>query len=608
MKKLLKYFSSAVAAILMSLSCEKGILDQSSPSSFDSETIFSNFALAQSAYDGIWDILLDGQCYCLRYQGYYGANTDIEINMNFDKTNQALQCYNASPTHDRLNGSSTESFSLFYQAIERANLALDGLLTYGDIENNEDMRILYAQVLTLRAHIYCDLTRAWGDVPARFVPVSKDQIYKPKENRDVIFKQILADLDIAIPLLPYPGEHKMTSDAYHINKVYAAGLFARIALMASGYAQRPDDDKIGTGDLGNVRLSNDPEMSKAKLYPRAIAHLEDVIKAKKMTLAPDFKEYWRKFNNTELAGSPTEESVLVLPYKSNGRWNYYYAVRLDKAIFNGKELSVSPITGVAPTFFFDFDKNDKRRDVTCVNYKAKGNAAELAGPAQWYFGKFRMDQMENYPFAGTNTDAAKPVAMRYSDILLMAAEIENELEHLDAAKKYLRPVRVRAFDETLADAYLETLTDSEKFFDAIVDERAFEFCGEHIRKADLIRWNLLKTKMDQTKVKMYDLRESKGTFAWLPKEMYYKVNPKDCWELLIYGLSEGETDNPGEGWTKRTNHFTSFDDSNVSSTDKLTVTKIESIYANDPDTRQFWPIPANAVTNSRGAIKNDYGY
>ena len=160
----------------------------------------------------------------------------------------------------------------------------------------------------------------------------------------------------------------------------------------------------------------------------------------------------------------------------------------------------------------------------------------------------------------------------------------------------------------MADAYLETLTDSEKLFDAIVAERAFEFCGEHVRKADLIRWNLLKKKIDQTKVKMYDLRESKGSLAWLPKEMYYKVNPADCWELLIYGLSEGETDNPGSGWTKRTNHFAAFDDANVSSTDKLTVTKIESIYANDPDTRQFWPIPANAVTNSRGTIKNDYGY
>ena len=38
-------------------------------------------------------------------------------------------------------------------------------------------------------------------------------------------------------------------------------------------------------------------------------------------------------------------------------------------------------------------------------------------------------------------------------------------------------------------------------FQAIVDERALEFAGELIRKADLIRWGMLKSKMDETKIR-----------------------------------------------------------------------------------------------------------
>lgn len=611
---------NAVLAVSI-CACQDGILSQKSPSAFDAEMIFSNYELAQSAFDGIWEELLDGQCYCLRYMCYYGTNTDIEINIGSDETNTAIQRYNATPTHARLNGTSSnpEAFSRFYQAIEKANLVIDGITSYADIENDEKMRILYAQTLTMRAHIYYDLIKAWGDVPARFVPVAKDELYKPKVSRDIIFRQILADLDRAIPMLPYPGEHAMTASAYKVNRIYAAGLFGRIALMASGYAQRPSDGNVGTGDSGTVRLSSDPDMSKEVLYPRALAHLSEVIAAEKMTLAPDYKEYWRKFNNAELASMPNEETVFMYPYTVLGRWNYTFAVRVNSnTVINGFTVSRNPVTGPSPALYFDYDVNDKRRNVTCFNSVCSGENAITANIAQWYFGKFRFDQMASNPWEGDNNDSIKPVAMRYSDILLMAAEIANELGDLTAAKAYMRPVRVRAFDEVQADAFLGTLNDKETFFNAIVDERAFEFCGELIRKADLIRWNLLKAKMDETKSKLYALRDRAEPYDWIPKKVYYKVNPEDRWELIYYGYNPGEDGLPdgpvsdsdetkGKYWTSRT--FCTYDNADVSKNfTTLSDVKIESVYVNDPDKHQFWPIPANAITNSQGKLVNDYNY
>ena len=156
------------------------------------------------------------------------------------------------------------------------------------------------------------------------------------------------------------------------------------------------------------------------------------------------------------------------------------------------------------------------------------------------------------------------------------------------------------------------------FFNAIVDERAFEFCGEHIRKADLIRWNLLKSKMDQTKQNLYDLRDRTGKYEWLPEKIYWKVNPADQWEVVFYGYNPGETGQPdgeissseetkGKAWTSRS--FSTYDNSDPNKDwTTLSDVKIESIYVANPDTKQFWPIPANAITNSQGVLINDYAY
>ena len=69
-------------------------------------------------------------------------------------------------------------------------------------------------------------------------------------------------------------------------------------------------------------------------------------------------------------------------------------------------------------------------------------------------------------------------------------------------------------------------------FNAIVDERAFEFCGEMTRKFDLIRWGILKEKMDAAKQKMKNLRDLTGEYAqvnMLGGDVYYQVACMTSW-------------------------------------------------------------------------------
>ena len=70
---------------------------------------------------------------------------------------------------------------------------------------------------------------------------------------------------------------------------------------------------------------------------------------------------------------------------------------------------------------------------------------------------------------------------------------------------------------------------------------------------------------------------------------------------------EQEEETKGKAWTSRS--FSTYDNSDPNKDwTTLSDVKIESIYVANPDTKQFWPIPANAITNSQGVLINDYAY
>ena len=202
----------------------------------------------------------------------------------------------------------------------------------------------------------------------------------------------------------------------------------------------------------------------------------------------------------------------------------------------------------------------------------------------------------------TNDDGLNAIYMRYAEVLLMAAEIQNELGNLGPAKDYLKQVRQRAFRQAdwpvKVDAYLNAITGKEQMFSAIVNENAYEFCGEMVRKGALIRWNQLGTKMDEAVAKMTSLSKREGSYADVPATLYYRY-ASDGETLQFYGLNRGETADMSAEYTYNTAYV---------SADKLTASKISSLFTNDPDQKQFWPIWQVFIDASNGALKNDYGY
>jgi starch-binding outer membrane protein, SusD/RagB family len=595
MKKTIYIVSLILIGILSSCN---DFLEAPTKSSLDESVIFSTPDLAEGAVNGIKLPFGETNSYRGRFLPWYGMNTDAEW-YNSSQTagdNADLAVYNAKPTNSTMN-TTNNAWAMMYAGIERANICIRGLRNYGNPEPGSELGYLLGEALTLRAVYYADLLKTWGDVVARFEPISTATIYLPKSSRDEIYKQLIADLEEASSLVPWPNQTSKTSNVERVSKAFVKGLRARLCLAASGYSQYPD----------GIRRSTDPELSVASMYAIARQECLDVINSGTVKLDPSFEMLWRKYNQDNIAAG--NESLWEIPFADGrGRMLFTFAVRHNtNDQFHANGSNRGGAGGPPPNLFYDYDQNDTRRDVSCVPYRWGTAVAgiakqELVGLNTWYFGKYRYEWMTRF-VTSSNDDGVNKMYMRYAEIVLMAAETENELSGPGAAAPYLKMIRKRAFNTadwpTKVDAYVDGMNSKDAMFNAIVEEHKFEFCGEMERKQNLIRWNILKDKLDDTKTRLFELRDRTGSYANVPNKVYYDYNT-DGITLKLYGLNRGETDD-------KTSEY-AFNTLYVNGATSLNDAKINAIYTLDPNTRQYWPIWQVFIDGSNGKLVNDYGY
>ncbi|RED46772.1 putative outer membrane starch-binding protein [Winogradskyella eximia] len=595
MKKIIIISGIIIAGILNSCQeFEEDFLDAPAQSTLDESIIFSTPGLAKGAVDGIMEPFGQTNSYRGRFIPFYGFNSDTEWNYSSDEPGSSqgeLMIYDAKPNNSQMN-SSNNAWAMMFLGVERANICIRGLRNFGNPLPGTELGQLLGEALTLRAIYYADLMKAWGDVPARFEPINSETIYIEKSNRDIIYKQIIADLGEASTLVAWPNETSATNSVERINKAFVKSLRARLAMVASGFQQYPD----------GVRRSTDPELSVQNMYTLALNEATDVIGSGSASLEPSFEMFWKNYNKEVLAAG--KESLWEIPFSAGrGRVLFSFAVR-HRGVDQHTGQARGGIAGPLPTVFYDFDEEDSRRDVSCVPYQwgnpIEGVAKqELVNLDTWYFGKYRYEWMDRY-VTSTNDDGVNKIYMRYAEVLLIAAEAANELQGAGAAAPYLKQIRMRAFPSELhtekVDNYVNALTSTEDMFDAIVDEYLYEFTGEMIRKQNLIRWNLLGANLEEAKVKMFNLKNRTGEYANVPSTLYYKYED-DGETLEVYGLNRNEDVDQGAeysafGW------------------DNLEDDIINSLYKQgvNPDNRQFWPIWQVFIDGSNGLLVNDYGY
>lgn len=593
----LSIFSMALVAGLTS--CD---MEAPTQSTLDGSSVYSVYSLAEAEVMSIHVSFGETNSYRGRFLPYYGLNTDVEVpsgsapsfaSKNDDKQN--LLNYDTSESNGQMN-TDNNAYAKFYEGIERANLAIEGLRQYGNVANNKNMAQLLGEALTLRAVIYADLTKAWGDVPARFTPNSNDNIYMPRCNRDSIYKVLLADLKEAEDYCYWPNQNSVTKTTERVSKSFVKALRARIALYAGGYGLRGD----------GYRLSKDPELAPEKMYQIAKEECEDIINAGYNKLG-SFKENFTKLcqDNVTAGG----ESIWEIPF-SDGRGRVLYTWGVKHASKDQyTQQNQGGVNGPVPYLYYDFDADDARRDITCVPYQwskelINGKShQELRKISQWCFGKLRYEWMKRI-VTSTNDDGVNFQYMRLADVYLMAAEAENQLGNTSTAWNYMEPVLARVLPAAKVNALkAKYCASKDAFQQGIIEQRGFEFAGEQLRKADLVRWGIIDNKMAEAKQKLTDLANRQGAYEGLPDKIYYTLDT-DGETLKLYGLNKGE-DNADKikeleaaGWENKS-WFVS-NGANI-----ITEDYINGLYVEQPSTHCLWPIWKTFIDKSNGYLNND---
>jgi len=420
----------------------------------------------------------------------------------------------------------------------------------------------------------------------------------------VILSQVIDDLKNIEEKMMWADQCPYGTE--QVNREYALGMIARLALQRGGYYLTPEMNMERKADYLDY-------------YQIAKQYTEKLMTLKDRPLPSDYRQVF--MNQNKFITTVNSEMLFEVPFAlGNGdvAWNIGITVEggatAQHAFGSGNNYMAIP-----PSYYFSFDTTDVRRDVTCALYKVNTSFEEtfVTTPTNISQGKWSRYFLDIPP--GQNSAKGTGInwpMMRYADVLLMHAEAVNELEGpTTAAQASLARVRKRAFPESLwatkVDAYIANAASSkENFFKAIVNERAWEFGGEMIRKYELIRWNLYAQTTQETMETLKSMTNSAvtgaGAYADYPNYMYWKRNASG--KFIVLNPNRKVLAPPDETWT-RVNFLLDMWDG-TKNTYKEWVTRDWANYYNGPKpgvARYIFPIPEEAVAASKGKVTND-GY
>lgn len=591
------------ASLLLMVSCND-FLEPESISTFDTNYVFSNIDDARRGVNAIYvQFGVDG--FRSRLSNNMAGNTDIEHQSGWTSSSDRYQIWNldALPT----NGDLRQFWNAAYTAIRDANIAIEGIEASGglessDVQTKRMMGHLLGEAYTLRAYWYSMLTFYFGDVPnVRQAPKAGNDFFLPREDRNVILSQVIEDMMNVEELMLWADQCPFGTE--QVTREFTLGLISRIALQRGGYFLKPDMNMERAADYRDY-------------YQVAKDYAQKLISLKDRELPRDFRQIF--LNQCKFITTVNSEMLFEVPFAlGNGDvgWNIGITVT-GGATATHAYGSGNNYMAIPPSYYFSFDKSDKRRDVTCGLFQVNTNFEQefVSGSTNIAQGKWSRYYLDNPP--GQNSAKGTGInwpMMRYADVLLMLAEAENELNGpTDLAKNALARVRQRAFNEadwaSQVDQYIADHSSSkDAFFDAIVDERAWEFGGEMIRKYELIRWGNYSEKMKETvetlKQMVDDVRSGVGEYADLPDYMYWKRDASG--NFVVLNPDNRLETVPDESWTGV--KFV-LDMWNETTQDyQQWVTRDWDPYFNGPKpgvVRYIFPIPQEAVSASQGKLDN----
>lgn len=421
-----------------------------------------------------------------------------------------------------------------YKGILRCNVAIERIPVVAF--EDESLRKRYvAEAKFIRAFQYFDLLRNFGGIPlidGLKMPSEVQGINKATAEQTFAF--IEQDLLEAIPDLPKRSEYG-SNDLGRATKGAAQGFLAKAYLYQEKYAEA--EKLLQEIASRGAYTNNQPEYS----------------------LLPDFGHVWDMDYNNSV------ESLFEV--QTNGDISYNLGERIS--IVCGSRNDSGWAWGI-PTSSLEKAFKDAKDETRLQWTIIKHGAASVPGdpnaitpyevkPDEHKSGRVTRKLYIPKSKRPSSYDAAHiPLnyrLLRYADILLMYAEVENALNHDSEAQWALNEVRGRV------DLDPVTSTGTE-LRDAIRLERRLELALENNRLFDLRRW-----KDDNNKSAICNVMGQNGSFV-----RYNLEQSTDTYELS----NQKENSNKGANFKEERD--------------------------------QLFPIPTTEVTMSNGSIAQNPGY
>lgn len=507
-----------LAALLSLGSCD--FLDKE-PTSATSDTYLKTETEAASFLNGIYAILTQ--------QSYYGGNyyylvggDDLEHygGANRAPMNGGLICNNATSSDSYV----ASFWYTLYAGVNRANILLDQINNIQGM-NAANLKRYTAEARFLRAFYYFNLVECWGDVPFYTEPVlDVKNLQRAVTPRATIYDFICKEMEESAEDLPTASA--LGYEPGRISKSAAWGILARVYMFRAGEFHR-------------MKVAENK--AETKKYFTEAGKFAKMVMTQGHKLAP---KYWDYFIDqcADRYNSTAPESIWEAEFAGDGKGTLSTEGRVGNIIgIQAPDLSSktdyvgSKDPGFGYAFFWSTPKlyelytsnNDKNR----MNWSIapfRYTQSEKGGPVDGReFEKGKMKEVkeqywdESFQYGETDSkskigDREKTSAttmydrncgkwrreyeadkknknltainfpiLRYSDVLLMIAECENETHDQPTTEAYncINEVRKRAGISNLPQNM-----DKEDFRQAVKDERAMELCFEMTRRFDLIRW------------------------------------------------------------------------------------------------------------------------
>ncbi len=366
-----------------------------------------------------------------------------------------------------------EIWQQHYSAVKRANVALEKI---PEIDFDETLKArLLGEVKALRALFYFNLVRLYGDVPLiteyqKFINAADYAV--PRTASAEVYAQIEKDLLEAAAVLPASYS---SPDVGRVTAGAAKALLAKVYLtkgslplnLPGNYAEavKIAEEVISPADGGKGVYGYALQEDYSRVFLPAYKNNSEYV------LSAQFK-------SNSMSQGNSENPRCIMSGVPGLPGNYAHMVRYYKK-------------GDDPYFsiYKLYAQGDKRRDVTFVrNFTSPSNGRKygiaftnplVPGDSVVFWNKLWDPDVLSTP----GQSAANVHIIRYSDVLLIHAEAENELNGPTAkAYKSLNIVRKRA---GLPD--LEPGLSKDEFREAVYLDRRLELCFEYSRWFDLIR-------------------------------------------------------------------------------------------------------------------------